>query len=130
VAEPVQPPTATVYVIVGFPADVPLTTPPGLTVAPAPLTDHVPPAGLPVKVVVPPTHVVAVPEIVTVGGALIVIGTFTVVTQVPLVDVKTKVSACAAALILVRFPVKLVVGAVSAPLLFIPIRLALLLDHA
>ena len=46
--------------------------------------------------VVPPTQVVAVPEIVTVGGALIVNGTETLVTHpLALVDVKTKVSACA-----------------------------------
>jgi hypothetical protein len=127
-AVPVHPPEVAVYVIEVLPADKPFTTPPAVIVATAVLLlDHVPPAGLPVKVVEPPWHVVAVPEIVTVGGALIVNGTETVVTQVPFVEVNMKVSLCAPAPILVRFPTKLVVGAFSVPELFIPIRLALLL---
>jgi len=121
-AVPTQPPTVTVYVIIVLPADTPVTVPP-TTVAPGPPLDHVPPPGFPVNVVVPPTQVVDVPVIVTVGGTLIVSGTFTVVTHpLALVEVKTKVSACAVAVILVRFPTREVVGAVNVPDAFMPIR--------
>jgi hypothetical protein len=67
-----QPPA--VYVIVAEPPLTPVTTPPALTVAIAVFEDdHVPPATLPVKVVVAPAQSVVVPEIVGVGLTVMVV---------------------------------------------------------
>jgi hypothetical protein len=77
-AEPEQP--LTVYVIVAEPAETPVTTPPAETVATAKSEElQVPPAILPVRVVVAPAQTVVVP--LTVGLALMVI-----VTSEPVVE--------------------------------------------
>ena len=83
-------PLVTVYDIVEEPADTPVTTPPALIVATAPLDElHTPPAVASDKVVVLPTHTVVVPVIAaTTGSALTVTVAVTAVTQpAPLVTV-------------------------------------------
>lgn len=62
----------TAYVITAVPADIPVTTPEALIEAMAvALQLHEPPAGVAVRAVVEPIHIVSVPEIT--GVAVIVI---------------------------------------------------------
>ena len=67
-----QPPLVTVYNISTEPAEIPLTTPPEVTVAiPVPPLDHTPPAVVELNVVDEPIQTVAAPVIAaTVGNAL------------------------------------------------------------